>query len=252
MGVRGRTHAESYTVRSGTSVLRPMPASDGNPSVTAMAATVVVIHSHQIISECIVAGFRAADPRTEFKCHLSVEAWTLDESRTGNDILLRIIEKDEDVLDIAVKSLEQIRNVSSPSKLLFLSDRREPQVIIKALELGLDGYVLSDTSFDEVLQVFQLIRVGGRFFPASILKGASTDAFVPVRTPVPEQTGTFSPRQLSVAKALRRGTPNKIIAYELSMCESTVKVHVRQIMKKLKAKNRTEVAYLTNQMFAAE
>ena len=37
-----------------------------------------------------------------------------------------------------------------------------------------------------------------------------------------------------------------IIAYELNMCESTVKVHVRNIMKKLNAKNRTEVAYLAS------
>ncbi|MGU3537814.1 LuxR C-terminal-related transcriptional regulator, partial [Methylobacterium sp. A54F] len=53
-------------------------------------------------------------------------------------------------------------------------------------------------------------------------------------------------------RALRKGTPNKIIAYELNMCESTVKVHVRNIMKKLKAKNRTEVAYLTNRYFGME
>ena len=42
---------------------------------------------------------------------------------------------------------------------------------------------------------------------------------------------------------------NKLIAYELDMCESTVKVHIRNIMKKLKATNRTEVAYLTRDLF---
>lgn len=45
--------------------------------------------------------------------------------------------------------------------------------------------------------------------------------------------------------------PNKLIAYELNMCESTVKVHVRTIMKKLKARNRTEVAFLTQSLGAA-
>jgi DNA-binding NarL/FixJ family response regulator len=53
-------------------------------------------------------------------------------------------------------------------------------------------------------------------------------------------------------EALRRGKANKIIAYELNMRESTVKVHVRNIMKKLKAKNRTEVAFLTNAWAQAE
>ena len=59
----------------------------------------------------------------------------------------------------------------------------------------------------------------------------------------------LSPRQVLVARALRKGTPNKMIAYDLNMCESTVKVHVRHIMRKLKAKNRTQVAFLTNSMF---
>ena len=39
---------------------------------------------------------------------------------------------------------------------------------------------------------------------------------------------------------------NKTIAYELDMCESTVKVHIRAIMKKLNARNRTQVVLLTN------
>jgi hypothetical protein len=52
--------------------------------------------------------------------------------------------------------------------------------------------------------------------------------------------------------SLREGKANKIIAYELNMCESTVKVHVRNIMKKLKARNRTEVAFKTAELFAAE
>ena len=46
----------------------------------------------------------------------------------------------------------------------------------------------------------------------------------------------------------RQGKQTKIIAYELGMCESTVKVHIRQIMKKLNARNRTQVVLLTNNM----
>jgi DNA-binding NarL/FixJ family response regulator len=63
------------------------------------------------------------------------------------------------------------------------------------------------------------------------------------------QAGFLTARQTSVANALRQGKANKIIAYELNMCESTVKVHIRSIMKKLHATNRTEVAYKLNEMF---
>ena len=56
----------------------------------------------------------------------------------------------------------------------------------------------------------------------------------------------FTHRQAAVIDALCSGKANKIIAHELSMQESTVKVHVRNIMRKLKAKNRTEVAVMVN------
>ena len=57
-------------------------------------------------------------------------------------------------------------------------------------------------------------------------------------------------RQAAVAERLRRGKPNKIVAYELNMCESTVKVHIRNIMKKLQATNRTEAGFKLNAMLA--
>jgi DNA-binding NarL/FixJ family response regulator len=59
----------------------------------------------------------------------------------------------------------------------------------------------------------------------------------------------FTARQAAVLRALRQGKANKQIAYDLNMREGTVKVHIRNIMRKLKAKNRTEVAILANGLF---
>jgi DNA-binding NarL/FixJ family response regulator len=55
----------------------------------------------------------------------------------------------------------------------------------------------------------------------------------------------FSRRQLQVLELLKEGKQNKIISYELGMSEGTVKVHIRQIMRKLKVRNRTQVVLLT-------
>ena len=52
-------------------------------------------------------------------------------------------------------------------------------------------------------------------------------------------------------RALRQGKPNKVIAYELDISESTVKTFVRRILIKLRAVNRTEVAHLTEGQFDA-
>jgi Response regulator containing a CheY-like receiver domain and an HTH DNA-binding domain len=55
----------------------------------------------------------------------------------------------------------------------------------------------------------------------------------------------FSPRQRDVLRLLKEGKPNKIIAYELGMAEATVKVHIRVLMRKLNAQNRTQVVLKT-------
>ena len=131
-----------------------------------------------------------------------------------------------------------------------MSDCESPEQIIQVLRSGIKGYIPTTISLEIAIQALQLVRSGGLFMPADCMM----DVLAGVRSTsdqAPEQHD-FSPRQLSVARALRKGTPNKIIAYELNMCESTVKVHVRNIMKKLKAKNRTEVAYLTNEYFSRQ
>ena len=56
------------------------------------------------------------------------------------------------------------------------------------------------------------------------------------------QRSELTPRERDVLRSLRGGHQNKIIAFELGISESTVKVHLRNIMKKLNASNRTQVA----------
>ena len=59
----------------------------------------------------------------------------------------------------------------------------------------------------------------------------------------------FTRRQSQILDCLRRGMANKLIAYELNMRENTVKVHIRDIMKKLNATNRARALYLTRGFF---
>jgi DNA-binding NarL/FixJ family response regulator len=62
----------------------------------------------------------------------------------------------------------------------------------------------------------------------------------------------LTPRELSVIDLLREGKPNKLIAVQLDMQESTVKVHVSNILKKLNAANRTHAAFVANRLFGQE
>ena len=102
------------------------------------------------------------------------------------------------------------------------------------------------------VEALQMVRAGGMFIPASCISSYHPPEPVPSKDVHFDPDSLFTNRQAAVVRALRQGMANKRIAYELNMRESTVKVHVRNIMRKLNARNRTEVAFRTNALFANE
>ena len=62
----------------------------------------------------------------------------------------------------------------------------------------------------------------------------------------------LTPRELAVIDLLREGKPNKLIARQLDMQENTVKVHVRNILRKLNAANRTHAALVANRLLSLD
>ncbi|MBN2739722.1 MAG: response regulator transcription factor [Rhodobacteraceae bacterium] len=118
---------------------------------------------------------------------------------------------------------------------------------ISALECGAAGYISPCVRFVDIVEATRLAVGGGIFLPRAALMALRKAPPEPVegRVTVLDQ---FTDRQLAVADALRCGAANKMIAYQLQLRESTVKVHIRNIFQKLKATNRTEAAFLLNQM----
>ena len=141
--------------------------------------------------------------------------------------------------------------ISALAPVVLMADSEEPADIVAALGHNVRGYIPNNLPLHVAVEAMRLVRAGGVYVPASSLIAAQKS----LAAPADENTraaSLFTSRQLSVIAALRKGKANKIIAFELNMRESTVKVHVRNIMKKLKARNRTEVAYLANSMLAGE
>ncbi len=140
---------------------------------------------------------------------------------------------------------------------VFLSDHDELRDILDAIQIGARGYVSSVFNPSTVIQSLRLVLEGGAFIPHNALmeitgktsmlreeerpNGAKID-----HRPLPCRP--LRPRELEVFELVRRGKSNKIIAYELGVQESTVKVHTRKIMTKLKAINRTHAAFLGSQI----
>ena len=129
-----------------------------------------------------------------------------------------------------------------------MSDYEDPESIQEAFELGVRGYIPTSLASMVAVGALRLVCLGGTFAPAAALLSQGDHRQGAAGQP---PIDGFTRRQSQILDCLRRGMANKLIAYELNMCESTVKVHVRNIMKKLKATNRTQVAYMTRGLFEA-
>ena len=142
--------------------------------------------------------------------------------------------------------ISRILNYGRGIRLVILSEREEVSQATAALEQGASGFIPMTISLKVVSEAIRLVQAGGMYVPASSVLAASKPHEVKSADANSGVSGLTS-RQLAVLEAVRRGKANKIIAYELNMCESTVKVHLRNIMKKLRARNRTEAAFMIHE-----
>jgi DNA-binding NarL/FixJ family response regulator len=144
--------------------------------------------------------------------------------------------------------LTLLRRHMSRIPLVLLSDRDDVDEIVEAIEHGVRGYIPTSLEPSEAAAALQCVAAGGTFVPASAMIKLAQDR--PYRSSHlgERETGPFehlTPRESEVLARLRQGKPNKLIAHELEISESTVKVFVSRILTKLHASNRTEVASLT-------
>ena len=146
------------------------------------------------------------------------------------------------------REIAMIAEVAPSVPFVVISDLEDAAEVLLAIRSGARGYLPASLPLSQVITAIRFVAKGGTYIPECVLTASpAPQPTSPIR-PVDGDGNpiTFPPRQLQVLERLREGKQNKIIAYELGMCESTVKVHIRIIMKKLKVRNRTQVVLLTN------
>jgi DNA-binding NarL/FixJ family response regulator len=209
--------------------------------------TIVIIDARLLPRECL-ARFLSAELGMPVKCFSTTREWAEKRPVEAASVLV-LCQYGRTNAD-AIMEIDALALLAEPGRrcpLIVVSDNEDPDLIVQMLGKNVRGYVPTSLSLTVAAQAVELVRAGGVFVPASSLIAAHRVTEDPV-TP----KGLFTARQAAVVDALRRGKANKIIAYELNMRESTVKVHVRNIMKKLHATNRTEVAYLATRLLNGE
>ena len=211
--------------------------------------SLVILDNRELDRQCLAQCMAAQKADLQILAFGSIEEWKQkrDEYPPLSAILLNVGGKKIDEPAVS----EQIRKLSSEfasTPLIVLADSDDFGQIVRALEYGAKGFIPASVSVSVCMELIALSVAGGIFVPASALFAMRhlLDSSNSTARPL---AGIFTDRQVEVVEALRRGKANKIIAYELNLRESTVKVHVRNIMKKVKATNRTEIVFKLNDLF---
>ena len=218
------------------------------PKTVREAVTILVIERRAFFRDCIVQTLRT-QPDLKVLSVSSVSDWIQKPRREPVSIVLLCAEGN--AMDNAMKSeLAALAQSTGDAAVVVISDLDRVESVVGAIANGARGFVPTDTSLNIAIGALKMVGSGGTYVPASSLMAAHKR--IGDAAPRPQQASSmFTSRQIAVIEALRKGKANKTIAYELNMCESTVKVHVRNIMKRLKAKNRTQVAYLAGELLSS-
>lgn len=140
--------------------------------------------------------------------------------------------------------LGQLQALLGGRPLIVLAESEQADDVAAAIRGGAHGYLPTSLARDAAFEAMRFVLAGGTFVPASALVGGDEPAR-PAATALPRAVRLrLSPRERQVASRLCEGRPNKAIARELAISESTVKVFVRRILAKSGASNRTEAASL--------
>jgi DNA-binding NarL/FixJ family response regulator len=183
------------------------------------------------------------------------ELLEIDERRIGTPNLVVVYIRSVGLTSTWVQSALELLRVRLPeASTVVLSDRDDVDEVNRALTHGVRGYILTSVECGVAVAALRLISAGGTFVPANALR--STAAKVVDQPEGGRQRRSdgldLTPRELSVIDLLREGKPNKVIAARLEMQENTVKVHVRNILKKLNATNRTHAAFVANRLLGQD
>jgi DNA-binding NarL/FixJ family response regulator len=201
-----------------------------------LEGVLAVIDSRKFLQQCIQRSVQSALP-------VRVETYSsvleLQNTLPSSSIRLIIASLSDVSIQAATDTLQGLTDLAPGVPIIVLSNG-DQELARAVMGRGAKGFIPVTMGFEIAIEAVRFVLAGGTYAPADfLLKLVSQDGALQQRRTALD--GVTS-RELTVVRAIQQGKPNKTIAHELRMAESTVKVHVRNIMRKLAAKNRTDVA----------
>ena len=140
-----------------------------------------------------------------------------------------------------LETLRALRDMEIDARIIILTVSNAPDDLIAAIRAGADGYLLKDNDPADILKLITHAMTGQTAISPELTSLLATslrqESVVENRS-----HANLTEREMAILKCLAVGKSNKVIARDLDIMESTVKVHIRNLLKKLKFRSRVEAA----------
>lgn len=176
------------------------------------------------------------------------EIQVIDEADNGEECIKKIRSSKPDIvlLDInmpvmnGIEALQEIRKKKLKTKVIILTVHNEIEYLLRAVDIGIDGYVLKDSDAHELIRAVTSVYEGDKFIQPSLIPLLNSKLIA--RDLDAERLEQLSKREIEVLKLVAVGMLNKEIGVELGISERTVKNHLSSIFKKIDSSDRTQAA----------
>ncbi|WP_426410311.1 response regulator [Bradyrhizobium ganzhouense] len=198
----------------------------------------LIVEDHPLFREALEGALKMVAPAVDI-LHATTIASALE-------LLSSLAELDLILLDLSMpgttglSGVIRIRKAFPKIPVVIVSAHQDSQIIAGALSLGVSGYILKSSSKQELASSIGEALRGEVCVPSTYRPPVRRHGGAGPAQDLLKRLHELTPQQLRVLEMLKRGLQNKQIAYELKISETTVKVHVSDILRKLKVLSRTK------------
>jgi two-component system NarL family response regulator len=158
------------------------------------------------------------------------------EAGTGRETVLAKVAVDVYVVDLrmpdgdGVEVIQALLKRDPGTKVVVLTTYDNEEDVFRALEAGARGYLLKDTTMEELIEAIRRVHGGERHLPAAVASRLADRLVRP----------SLTPRELDVLRLVAKGRTNKELASAMFVSEETVKTHMKSLFQKLGVHDRAE------------
>ena len=203
---------------------------------------IILVDDHYVVRNGIRALF---DDEEEIE--------VIGEASNGLEAIAKVIELKPDIaiLDISMPQMNGLDAAAiinaehSDTKTLIMSMHDNKDYILRSMEVGADGYLLKDSSKEEIVKAIKVVASGEKYYSGSvsgiIVNGYLNVVSNPGTSDIENKKGRISKQEKSILAHLVHGRNSREIAENLTLSIRTVDNHRARMMKKLGVKNAVEL-----------